>query len=179
MEITIANKQLRKLLGDKDELVTKGRNISSKIEKVEKQIEDMKVLQRKYTDECNPDWLINQGDALQKEINGKIEELEAIGEEVQKLKIAAIPKEHVSKYETLKAEKEELERERNKVFLKVQKIKDRAVPIIQAEVKPKLSKYEDINTADIKGDVIVVTTFSHLEDWKAKFEEKNPTAPEL
>jgi seryl-tRNA synthetase len=178
MEIKLANKKLRDLLTEKDVLVRAGRKISGAIEILERKLEKQKDIQRKYTEECNPTELIEKGNALQDKLNEGIAELEKIGEEIQAIKIAAIPAQHVAEYERLKTEKEEKERDRNKIFLKVQKIKDRSIPIIQKEVKPLLKDYEDINTADLKGDVVVVTTFSHLEDWQEKFWAKNPNPEE-
>jgi hypothetical protein len=67
-------------------------------------------------------------------------------------------------------DKEKLERDRNKIALKVQKIKDKVIPIIQKEVKPLLlQEYDDIETAKVKDGVVVINTFNHLEDWKAAF----------
>ncbi len=67
-------------------------------------------------------------------------------------------------------QKEKLERERNKVALKVQKIKDKVVPIIQKEVRPLLKdEYDDIETAKLKDGKIVIETFNHIEDFKKKF----------
>lgn len=171
----IANTKLREYLSAKDLLVKQGRRISVEIEKIDKKIEEAKTRQRKYTDECNPAILIAKGDALRDNINKQIEELEKIGQDIQDIKLASIPKEEVKIYEDLKKQKSEKELERNKVALKVQKIKDRAIPIIQKEAKPHLGEYDDIETAKVKGDTIVVNTFNHLDDWKAKFNKQETT----
>lgn len=169
MKITIANKKLHGLLHDKDSLVTEGRKMSDSIDKLDKKLEDSKAKQRKFTNECNPKELIEKGDKLRDKINIDIKELEKIGEEVQKAKLAAIPKPLKDEYESMKKEKETMERDRNKIALKVQKIKDRAIPLIQKEVKPHLGEYDDIETAQLKGEQIVVTTFNHLDQWVEKF----------
>lgn len=175
--LKIVNKQLRKYLDEKDTLVTKGRGVSGEIEVIEKDIEKIKDVQRKYTNDCNPKELIEEGDALKDKINKEIKKLEKIGDKVQKLKIDAIPQEFKDKYEALKKVKELKERERNKIALKVQKIKDRAIPIIQKEVKPHLGEFDDIETAVVKGEQIFVTTFNHLDEFKAKFKKPKQEAP--
>jgi DNA repair ATPase RecN len=171
--ITIANKKLRQYLQEKDALVKSGRKESEKIEKIEKRIEELKIDQRKYTEACNPALLIKKGDELRDKINADINKLEQIGNQVQEIKIEAIPKEIKFEYEKLKKEKADLELSRNKIALKVQKIKDRSIPIIQKEVQPFLKEeFDDIQGAEVKGDVIIVTTFNHLEEWKTAFRNK-------
>jgi hypothetical protein len=69
-------------------------------------------------------------------------------------------------------EREKLERERNKIALKVQKIKDKIIPLIRKEVKPLLKDpFDDIETAQIKEDKVVVDTFNHIEEFKKKFKQ--------
>lgn len=171
--IIISNKKLREYLEEKDELVKKGRKVSVEIDKMDVRLEEMKVEQRKYTEECNPAELIQKGDTLRDKINAEIEELEKIGKEIQDIKLAAIPEAKKKAFEDLKKVKEETERERNKIALKVQKIKDRAIPIIQKEATPYLGEYDDVETATIKGQKIIVETFNHLEQWKMKFDIQN------
>jgi uncharacterized protein YoxC len=171
--IVIINKKLREYLVEKDEIVKKARKISVELEVVDKTLEEMKTEQRKFTEECIPSELIAKGDALKDKINKEIEELEKIGKEIQDVKVAAIPKEKVKAYEEMKKTKEGMEQDRAKLALKVQKIKDRVAPIIHKEMKPHLGEYDDIETATLKGEKILVETFNYLEEWKAKFKEQN------
>ena len=208
--LKIVNKQLRKLLEEKEELVTKGRKVSEEIEGVQNQITNNDTARKAIMEKIQPKELIEKGDAIEKKINAEIElaekkvgkdtfrkmvdknallfivsciraedkeyailnhvnELGKIVDEVQKLKFEAIPKSLNEEAKTLVAKKDELETKRNKIFLKVQKIKDRATPIIQREATPHLSEYEDIETAQIKGEQIIIVTYDRLEDWKASF----------
>jgi hypothetical protein len=169
--ITIVNKKLREYLNEKDILVKKGRKISERIEEVEKEILKTDDEERKITESIVPVELISKGEKLKSEINAQIILIESIGEEIMQLKLAGIPKVLKDKHYALRQEKETLERDRNKLALKVQKIKDRAIPIIQKEVKPQLEKYDDIETATVKGEKIIVNCFNHLEEWKEKFEK--------
>lgn len=68
---------------------------------------------------------------------------------------------------------EELEKERAKVGLKIQKVKDKLIPIVESKIKPQLEEFEDIETVEVKGDMIVVKKFSHLEEFKKAWREKN------
>lgn len=169
--ITIVNKKLRQYLQEKDTLVKKGRKKSEEIEEVEKGIEAVKEEQRKYTNDCNPTDLIKLGDALRDKINKDIEELEKIGAKIQQIKIEAIPQKLKDRFDTLKKAKEVMERDRNKIALTVQKIKDRAIPLIQKEMKSHLKEYDDIETAVLKGEKIQVTVYNRLEEWKAGFKK--------
>lgn len=168
----IQNDKLYSLLAEKDELVKKGRKVSAKVEITNLKIEKNKDKQRKYT-AYNPKELMVRAMELDSKIAKDLTELEGIQKEVMRLKVDKIPPEVAKEYEDLKKEGEELEIERNKLALKVQKIKDRSIPIIQKEVRPFLKEYEDIESAELKGGKILVKTFNHLDEWKKKFAEKN------
>ncbi len=175
--ITIHNKKLRDLLNEKDEWVKQGRKKSIEIEAIDKKILETDELEKKITASVNPEELIKEGEALRDEINKKIGVMEAIGEKIMQAKLAGIPKKTKDLHWSLRKDKEEAERDRNKIALRVQKIKDRAIPIIQKEMKPLLEKYEDIETATVKGEKIVINVFNHLEEWKDKFDKKSNPAP--
>lgn len=170
-------------MADKEVLIKKGRTISADIEKVEEKIQKQNDIERNYTNQETDEIkeMVVKGNAIQKEIEDKIDELEKMGKAIMAAKLALIPKDETKKHFDLRAAKEELERERNKIFLKVQKIKDKLVPLIRKLVIPHLEQYEDIETGRLVGEKIVITVFSHLEEWKAKFakrENKAPVAPE-
>ena len=98
--------------------------------------------------------------------------LEELGNLIEQQKLDAIPKDIKTAHQALMKEREELERERNKIALKVQKIKDRVVPLIQKEVKPLLKEYEDIDTAKTKDGKVTINTFNHLNDWIRAFKSR-------
>lgn len=167
------DKKLHGYLLEKDTLIKQGRRISAEIEKVEAEIADLDGKERKITESVNPKELVAEGNALQKQINDLLAKLETTARAIEDAKLAAIPEDMKKRHYALRDKKEKLERDRNKIALKVQKIKDRAVPIIRRLATPMLEdEYEDINTADVRGQQIVVTTFSHLEDWKEAYRKK-------
>lgn len=171
-KITIINKKLREYLQEKDSLVTKGRQVSQKIEDVEKLIAINDEKQKYITSQVEPRELIEEGEKIKLELNPLIIELEKLSELILKAKLDAIPKDVVEEYHALKKEKDDLETERNKLFLKVQKIKDRAIPMIQKHIQPQLENFEDIDTAELDGEKIVVSCYDALDEWKKKFKRK-------
>ena len=67
---------------------------------------------------------------------------------------------------------EKLETERNKIGLKVQKIKDDIVLPFAREIKKTLGKYEDLETLQLVNGKIVVNIFDYLERYKEEFDKK-------
>ena len=170
--ITIKDKKLVEMLKQKEELVLEGRAISKKMESIERDIEKCETEERKITAAVEPKELGEEAEAFKAEIDALIKKFEKVANQITKTKLDAIPKELADKHKGLMKLREEKERERNKVALKIQKIKDRIVPKIAVFVKPQLKEYEDVETAIIKGDEIVIKTFSYLEEWKKAYELK-------
>lgn len=169
--ITLENKRIADFITEKDTLVSEGRKISQDIENIEAKIKGYEEKEKKITSKVEvPKDLLDKGNALDKEVKEKFDELVRLGKEVQEFKLKAVPEDMKKAHLALMAEKEEKERERNKIALKVQKIKDRVVPLIQKHVKPILKdEYDDVETAKVKDGKVVISTFNHLKDWKAKF----------
>ena len=169
--LKIQNKKILEYLKQKDLLVHQGRGISSEIEGVESAIAELDKVEKEYTTACEPKELMDEGKILQEEINKLIEKLQTVSEKIKDEKINAIPKEMVEKHYQLRDKKEKLERERNKVALKIQKIKDKVIPMIQKSVMPHLKEYDDIEKAEVVDDEVVVTTFNRLEEFKKQFKK--------
>lgn len=170
--ITIKDKKLVDMLKQKEVLVEEGRAISKKMESIERDIEKCETEEKKITAEVEPVELKEEAEAFKKEIDELIKKFEKVANLITKTKLDAIPKDLADRHRALMKEREEKERERNKVALKIQKIKDRIVPKIAVIVKPQLKEYEDVETATIKNDEIVIKTFSYLEEWKKGFEAR-------
>ena len=97
-------------------------------------------------------------------------ELGKLGDQIQKAKIDAIPEHMKIEHYALRGRKEELELQRNKIGLKVQKVKDKVRPMIQKACKPHLEDdFEDLETAKLAGNTVIVKKFSHLESFKKSF----------
>lgn len=171
--IKIQNRKLHDLIVSKDDLVTEGRKITGQMEDLEKKVRSCEDKEKKITAKIEPDAeLKTEGDALVEVFNNALKRLEEIGKAIEQKKIDAIPKELIAEHKGYLKQIESLERDRNKIALKVQKIKDRIIPLIQKDVKPMLEQYDDIETAKAKDGVVIIETFNHLEDWKRKFNRK-------
>lgn len=170
--IKLTNPKILKHLQEKDLLITEGRKISAQIEKKEKEIEKHNEKERAITMKAEPLDLIKEGDEVNTKINTLLVELERIANAIQEFKIAAIPQTMKDKHYLLKDELEAMRITRNKIALKVQKIKDRVSPLVKKEIAPHLGEFEDTETVQIIKGQVVVQTFSHLDEWKTRFNSK-------
>jgi uncharacterized protein YoxC len=171
--IVVEDPVMLALLSEKDALVQEGREISKKIDEVEQKISECVKEEQNITSNVEPAELIAQGNALRDAINEKIIELDALSEKIRQEKLKAIPKDLQDRHYALNDEKEKLEKERNKIALHVQKIKDKVIPKIQKHCKKALGEYEDLASAEIQEGKVVVEKFSHLAEWKRAYAEKN------
>lgn len=171
--IEIENKKLHDLIVLKDDLVTEGRKITSEIEQLERKVAVCENKEKKITGAVKPDAALKaEGDALAVVFEETLKRLNEIGTLIEKKKLEAVPKELELEHRAYLKEIEQLERDRNKIALKIQKIKDKVIPIIQKESKPFLEEYDDIETAKTKNGKVVITTFNHLSDWKRTFKSR-------
>jgi len=167
--LTLDHKKIHDYIVKKDALVSEGQKNEQKIEKLEKSIKIYEDKERAITSKVDVKELEAKGNALNDECQKKFEELQKTIKEIENLRLAAIPKNIKDAHLALMKECEELERERNKIFLKVQKVKDLVTPLIKKEVKPLLKEYDDIETAKTRDGLVKISTFNHLDEFKAKF----------
>lgn len=169
-EIKVYSAKILKLLDDKAELVRIGRKESEKIEEISKEIEELNKEEKKIVETVEPKELIEEGEALNTKIQEDIKRLQKIGEEIENKKIESIPKEMKDKHYALRDSREKLERERNKIALKVQKIKDRVIPLIQKEaLKNGLAETEEITEAVPKEGAVSIKIVDVVEQFKQTF----------
>lgn len=171
--IKIEDKRVLKYLEEKDELVKAGRRISDEITRIETKITDCETKEKKITEKHQPKELGEKAEALKAQINELVKEFEKVCSAITIEKLAEIPKDLEKTHRDLMKVKEQKEQERNKIALKVQKIKDRMVPIIKKHVTPHLEQYEDIQTAEIKKGEVVVSVYNALDEWKEAHRKKN------
>jgi septation ring formation regulator EzrA len=171
MAITVDNKKVYDLITAKDALVQEGRKISVEIEKLEMKCKRFEEKEKRITGKVVPPVaLTDEGNKIAKELEKMAARLDEIVKQINTFKLAGVPQQMKDDHMKTLKDKEALERERNKVALKIQKIKDKVVPIIQKEVKPLLTDpYDDIETAKLKDGMVVIETFNHVEDFKKKF----------
>jgi seryl-tRNA synthetase len=170
--LELNHKKLYELLEQKEVLVKAGRKISSEIETLQHKITKYQDKEKKITEAFKVPELDKKIETLGKEVQERVTEMEKILEEIKNLKLSAIPADMKKEHLDLIKQREGMERDRNKIALKIQKIKDKVVPIIHKEVKPLLKEYDDIETAQLEKGKVVIKTFNHLENWKQEFRNK-------
>lgn len=171
--IELNNPKLLKWISEKDAIVMSGRKISKDIEDIDLKIKRFETMEKRITGKViPPKELTDKGDAMAKQMGTMQEELIKMADAINQSKLEAIPAKMKADHLALMKEKEHCERERNKLALKVQKIKDRIIPLVQKEVKPLLpTEFDDIETAKIKDGKVVIETFNHLEEFRKKFKK--------
>ena len=89
------------------------------------------------------------------------------------LKLLEEKEELITEGRKLTAEIEKVEKERAKIGLQIQKIKDKVIPMM-TELKPTICKeeFDDIESVSIVNGKIEVKTFNHLEEFKKQYREK-------
>ncbi len=60
----------------------------------------------------------------------------------------------------------------NKIATKINKIKDKIVPLLTKEMEGTLQEFEDTREAEIRDGVIIVTIGNHLEEFKERFHKQ-------
>jgi recombinational DNA repair ATPase RecF len=83
--------------------------------------------------------------------------------------------EYVKKGRELSNEIEELEEERNKAGMKVQKLKDKVMPIMEDEIEPELNlgEFEDIESVEINDDgEVVINIVDQVERFKQRYKQQ-------
>jgi hypothetical protein len=170
--IELNNPKLYKLIQEKDALVKSGRKISSELEtvqfKIDKLVDKEKIITGKHD---NKD-LMTQGEIIRLELERTMKKYDDIAEKIRLDKLAQIPKTIEEEHKALMKKRSDLEAERNKIALKIQKYKDKIVPTLKKSIKPFLKEYDDTETVEIKDGKILVKTFNYLEDFKSKFKKR-------
>lgn len=171
-QIVIEDAKLISIKEKIDATVAEGRKKSIEIDETQKRIDELTEEEMKLTAEVEPQDLIERGDQIRDKINDLIKDLELVAEQMKEQKLAAIPEEMKEEHLKLNDKMEKLSEERNKLALKVQKLKDRLIPKIQKVAKKELGEFEDFLSAELEDGKIVVKKFSHLEEWKKRWKEK-------
>lgn len=171
--VILEDPKLKKLILEKNDMILEGRSISEQIDTLEKEmseINDKIVAEEEKIDVSD---IMEKGKKLGEQMKVLLKKMDKLKKQVYERKKAGISKELIASFEEKENAKKELESKRNKIALKVQKWKDRIIPMGQRLAKPHLqNEYEDYETLmlDENGNIIV-KIFSHLEEWKERFKK--------
>lgn len=189
--ITLDNKKLHDWILEKDILVNGGRKISRDIETIDIKVKRYEEREKIITGKVKiPQDLLDEANGIALKLSQLLgkdgsyipsydSEFGKVLKKIEDYKLEQVPKDIKEKHLALLKEKELCERERNKVALKVQKIKDRIIPLVQKEVKPlicqermvtiNIGRYDDIETAKVKDDKVIISSFNHLTEYMSKW----------
>jgi len=170
--IELDNQKMYKLIESKDELVKLGRKISSELETIEFKINKLQDKEKVITGKSESKELLTRGEIARLEMERATKSFDKVAAEIHAFKLAAIPVQMKKDHYDLMAFRETKEEDRNKIALKIQKIKDKLIPLLKKEIEPFLKEYEDTQTVELKNGKIIVETFSYLDDFKKQFKNK-------
>jgi len=172
-KITLDSPKLTELLTTVNDLVLEGREVSQEIVEQEEIMatanEEMVKIEAAVDitdiDDRAKDF-IDRAHKVQEE------QLE-LEKEIHERCKAAVPQELKDKYDNAKKLKEDKEIERNKIGLKIQKFKDKTIPLARKLMKPHLQdEFDDYDGVVLENGELSGTIFNHLRDWKEKWKEK-------
>lgn len=172
-KVTLEDEKLRNLLEQKNDLILTGRETSVEVEIKEDELAAIDKEIQAAEKKADVTEFDKRAKEITKEFNVVIAKMEAVKKEMIAHIKATVPPELYTKYEDKVKEKEELEKKRNKIGLKVQKFNDKIIPWTRKLMRPYLEDtYEDFDSIRIENGIITGTIFNHLEDFKKRFGER-------
>lgn len=172
--VTLDNPKLHQLVYEKSEMILEGIKVTDQIESVERDLKRINLKIKKVENGVDVKDFDKQGQVLKAEALKIAKQIAALNVQIHARYSEAVPKELIQEYRDAEKKKEELESQRNKIGLKVQKWKDKIIPLSQKVGKPYLEEeFEDFNTVRIQDGKVVLEIFSHLEEFKQNFRERN------
>lgn len=171
-QIVLQNPKLKKLLEEKAEFITLGREKSAEIDELDIQMEaidkDIQAIEKSVdlTD------LKAEAEEINKEMEAAMAKADALNKKTfERMKEKTVEK--VKEYEELKKKKEKVETERNKFALKANQKTDKIIPLGQKLMKEHIEdEFEDYDTIRLENGEIVCTLFSHLADFQRMYRAK-------
>lgn len=169
-ELKIENEELKELIKEKSKLVLEGRTKSEEIEAIEKELSEIDKSLQEEESKVDLSEFKKKEASITKRMDQCIADIQEHKNAVYAKIKAETPQEIRDKYEELSKLKEEKETERNKIALSAQKYNDKIIPLSRELIKPFLQdEYEDYDSVFLKDGEINCTIFSHLDDFKTKF----------
>jgi hypothetical protein len=165
--IIIQNKKLKDLLEKKTEAVISGREISEEIE--QKEMEMKKIDEEIQGIEKSVDLkdLENKAKAVTDKMNAVYAEMQAVEKEIFARLKSKVPPDLGVSYDEKKRVKEQWEQERNRMGLKIEKIKDLLIPLIKKQAKPLLnSEFEDVIDARLENGEVIFEIVDYIDQFK-------------
>lgn len=171
--IEIENAKMFEWISLKEELIEDGLKVIKLMEKEDARIKSFEGQEKMITGSVKPNKeLKEEGDKLIEVFNKTMKRLEEIGNAIENEKLKAIPAKLLSDHKESLKTREQLQRDLKKIENKIQKVKDRLIPLIKKTVKPLLQEFDEVDTPTLKNGKVVFTTYNLLEDYKRKLRSK-------
>lgn len=171
--ITLQDEKMKKFLTEKSLLVTTGRGISEEIEKLEAEMQEIDNQMKEIEKTVDISEFVEREKEISAKVDVAIQEMDQVQKEIRDKMIATIPPELGARYEEIKTKKEQLENDRNKVALKVQKYNDKIIPFGRKLMKPHLEdNFDDYETIGLEDGEIKAVIFNHVEDFKTAYNKR-------
>lgn len=170
--IKLEDPKLKKLILEKNDMIIEGRGVSEQIDTLEKEMVEInnKIVEQEKTVDISD--ILSEGKEVGEQIKALLLKTDELKKKIYERKKAAVSPDLIASFEEKEKTKKELETKRNKIALRVQKWKDKIIPMGQRLAKPFLQdEFEDYETLLIEDGEIVVKIFSHLEDYKEHFKK--------
>lgn len=168
--IKLDSPKLFSMIREQESIILEGREISEDIESLEKQMDSIDQEVQEAEKKADLSALDDESKVITETFNKAIADMEALKKRIYEHVKKSVPPELVEKYESVKKDKEALEEKRNKCGLKIQKKRDKIIPLGQKLMKPFIqNQFEDYDTIRIENGELVATIFNHLEDFKERF----------
>jgi len=168
--VKLTNDELKQLIEEKSKLVIDGRAKSEEIEKLEKEMTEIEKQLIEEEKKVDLKEFKKREKAITKRMDKCVKDINDIKKEIYAKVKAGTPQEIRDKYDAVKKQKEEKETERNIIALNAQKYNDKIIPLGRELMKPLLQdEFEDYDTIMIENGEVVCSIFSHLNDFKIRF----------
>jgi len=165
--VKLEHPKLKGWIEQKDELIQQGRKMSGEVDLISEAMESINKKLVAEEQKVDVKDLVVKGEEL-------VKQLEGLQKQIYQRVRENTPQELRDQYELLEKQKAEKMTELNKLGHKVQKVKDKIVPLVQKLGKPHLeTMYEDLNTTKLDEDGnVVLEIFDHLEEFKSNYAKK-------
>lgn len=173
--VKLDDPKLKGLIVQKGDLILEGRKKSEEIDLIKESQEAVNKQLIEAESKVEIKDLHEKGNNIVKQMEKLADDLNVIKQEVFDRVKAYTDQSMRDQYETLDKQRKKAENDLNKIGHKVQKVKDKILPLVQKLGSPHLEdEFEDYATTRLDDDgTPILEIFSHLENWKDSFRKNN------
>lgn len=171
--VTLESDKLKALLQEKTDLVLHGRELSQQIEDCERDMAAIDAEIQEHEKVVDVEDIRLKMKEVTEAMHAVMTQMEVLKGELRDRLKAKVPETFYEQYEALEVKKKQLEGDRNKLALKVQKKNDKIIPMGRKLMAPYIQdEYEDYDTLRLEGGQIIATIFSHMQSFIEHFKKR-------